>query len=119
MGKRIIQQARGKGSLTYRVRKKAFNKKIGYPSKQGEAEIIAIVHSAAHSAPLAKIKIDDKTFYNPETGVLAGWKSADGQLHDYYFTFVNGIAISYDLIEQQQAHAIMDAIHEFLRIIAI
>ena len=26
-----------------------------------------------------------KTFYNPATGVLAGWRSADGQLHDYYF----------------------------------
>ena len=24
-----------------------------------------------------------KTFYNPATGVLAGWRSADGQLHDY------------------------------------
>ena len=24
------------------------------------------------------------TFYNPETGVLAGWKTADGQLHDYF-----------------------------------
>src|SRR5262249_6635389 len=30
-----------------------------------------------------------QTFYNPRTGILAGWKSADGQLHDYYFTFVN------------------------------
>ena len=31
------------------------------------------------------------TFLNPATGVLAGWKSADGQLHDYWFTFVQGI----------------------------
>ncbi|MFH1290129.1 MAG: 50S ribosomal protein L2 [Nanoarchaeota archaeon] len=67
MGKRIIQQARGKGSLTYRVRKKAYNKKIAYPpvEKQGEAEIVAIIHSAAHSAPLMKVLIQDKTFYNP------------------------------------------------------
>ncbi|MEO6922957.1 MAG: hypothetical protein ABI142_03970, partial [Bryocella sp.] len=37
----------------------------------------------------AKIKaIFYKTFYNPETGVLAGWKSADGHLHDYYFLFI-------------------------------
>ncbi len=50
------------------------------------------------------------TFYNPSTGVLAGWKSEDGKLHDYYFTFVNGVAISYDLIEPALANNIMDAI---------
>jgi hypothetical protein len=47
-------------------------------------------------------------FYNPETGVLGGWRSADGQLHDYYFLWVNGIAIHYGLIEKSQANAIMD-----------
>ncbi len=58
-------------------------------------------------------KLKDKytaTFYNPATGVLAGWKSADGELHDYYFTFVNGVAISYDLIEPALADKIMDAL---------
>ena len=49
-----------------------------------------------------------KTFYNPATGVLAGWRSADGQLHDYYFLFVNGIAIHYGLVEKDRANAIMD-----------
>jgi hypothetical protein len=48
------------------------------------------------------------TFYNPETGVLAGWKSQDGKLHDYWFTFVNGMAISFGLVEQREANAIMD-----------
>ncbi len=47
-------------------------------------------------------------FYNPETGVLAGWRSADGELHDYYFLFVNGIAIHYELVPKPQANAIMD-----------
>jgi hypothetical protein len=49
-----------------------------------------------------------KTFFNPATGVLAGWKSADGKLHDYYFLFVNGIAIHYGLVPRDQANAIMD-----------
>ncbi len=49
-----------------------------------------------------------KTFYNPATGVLAGWKSADGQLHDYYFLFVNGIAIHYGLVPKDRANAIVD-----------
>ncbi|MHB8580122.1 MAG: alpha-L-rhamnosidase-related protein, partial [Ignavibacteriaceae bacterium] len=46
-------------------------------------------------------------FYNPETGVLGGWRSKDGQLHDYYFTFVNSIAISYGLIDEKEAGKIM------------
>lgn len=48
------------------------------------------------------------TFYNPATGVLAGWRSADGQLHDYYFLFVNGIAIHYGLVPTDKANSIMD-----------
>jgi len=65
MGKRIIQQARGKGSLTYRVSKKAYSKKISYPLGTGEAEVIGIIHSAAHSAPLIKAVMDKKSFYIP------------------------------------------------------
>jgi hypothetical protein len=49
-----------------------------------------------------------KNFYNAATGVLAGWKSADGQLHDYYFTFVNAMAICYDLVETSLANSILD-----------
>ena len=47
-------------------------------------------------------------FFDPATGVLAGWRSADGQLHDYYFLFVNGIAIHYGLVPKPQANSIMD-----------
>jgi hypothetical protein len=49
-----------------------------------------------------------KTFYDPATGVLAGWRSADGQLHDYYFLWVNGIAIHYGLVPPDRANDIMD-----------
>jgi large subunit ribosomal protein L2 len=67
MGKRIIQQARGHGSLTYRVRNKAFKYKLKYPSAdvKGNAKIVKLLNSPAHSAPLAKIQTSDgKTFYN-------------------------------------------------------
>jgi hypothetical protein len=47
-------------------------------------------------------------FFNPATGVLGGWRSADGELHDDYFLFVNGIAIHYGLVPKPQANAIMD-----------
>lgn len=49
-----------------------------------------------------------KTFYDPATGVLAGWRSADGQLHDYYFPWVSGIAIHYGLVPADKANGIMD-----------
>jgi hypothetical protein len=49
-----------------------------------------------------------RTFYDPATGVLAGWKSADGKLHDYYFLFINGMAVTYGLVTHQQGNAIWD-----------
>jgi len=48
------------------------------------------------------------TFLNPATGVLAGWRSTDGQLHDYWFTFVNGVAITYGLVDDKDACPILD-----------
>ncbi len=75
MGKRIISQARGKGSFTYRVRKKAFQHTIRYPQKHGEAEILDIIHSAGHSAPLLKIKVDNEIFHNSAfNGAVTGQK---------------------------------------------
>jgi large subunit ribosomal protein L2 len=75
MGKRIIQQARGHGSLSYRVRKKAYVYRIKYPMKNGEAQILDLLHSAGHSAPLLKVKIKDEIFYNPAfSGAVVGDK---------------------------------------------
>jgi hypothetical protein len=48
-----------------------------------------------------------RTFYDPQTGVIAGWKSADGQLHDYYFLWVNGIAVLYNLVPRNVVNSIM------------
>jgi Bacterial alpha-L-rhamnosidase 6 hairpin glycosidase domain len=64
---------------------------------------------ARYQAAADKLKaIYFKTFYDPKTGVLAGWRSADGQLHDYYFLWVNGIAIHYGLVPTDKANSIMD-----------
>ena len=67
MGKRIIQQARGHGSLTYRVRKQAYRFKIGYPlvTVVGKGKVVKLIDSAAHTAPLAKILIEKAVFYVP------------------------------------------------------
>ena len=66
MGKRIIQQARGKGSHTYRVKRNAFKFKIQFPRKlEGEGKVLKLLNSPAHSAPLAKINSAQGNFYIP------------------------------------------------------
>ena len=66
------------------------------------------MRSCMPRAPKSSDSVYFQTFYNPKTGVLAGWKSADGKLHDYYFTFVNGVAITYGLVPPDKANPIMD-----------
>lgn len=48
------------------------------------------------------------TFLNPATGWLGGWRSRDGELHDHAFLFVNGLAISFGLVEGAQARDILE-----------
>jgi hypothetical protein len=65
----------------------------------------------AHRFLTAATKLHDAyfaAFYDSSTGVLAGWRSADGAKHDYYFLFVNGIAILYGLVPMDKAPGIMD-----------
>ena len=65
---------------------------------------------AEHYAALAK-RIEKAflpTFLNSATGVLAGWKDQDGRLHDYWFPWLNGMAIVFGLVPDAQADAILD-----------
>ncbi len=75
MGKRIISQARGHGSSTYRVKRSAFSVKPAYPTPIGEGlKIVKLFSSAGHSAPIVKIKNKfGKIFYNLATkGIFEG-----------------------------------------------
>jgi hypothetical protein len=72
----------------------------------GRTEDGAHYHAAAQKLCDAYFK----TFYNPATGIIGGWRSADGELHDYYFLYVNGIAIHYGLVPKDKANAIMDVL---------
>lgn len=76
MGKRIIQQARGHGSGTYRVRRKAFRYELKIPAKfEGEGTLIKLINSGGHSAPIAKIKYSKGIFYIPAfKGMIEGQK---------------------------------------------
>ncbi len=66
MGKRIIQQRRGKGGHTYKTREKAGKLRPGYISDaNGEFECIKLIASIGHSVPIAKfMNKEGKIFYN-------------------------------------------------------
>ncbi len=76
MGKRIIVQARGHGSGTYRVRKKAFRIRPRYPMDlSGEGTVIKMLNSSGHTAPLAKVGYEKGIFYMPAfKGMVEGQK---------------------------------------------
>ena len=56
-----------------------------------------------------------QNFFNPQTGIIAGWKDAHGKLHDYWFVFVNGAAITCGLVARDEANAIVDRIEAKMR----
>jgi hypothetical protein len=82
----------------------AFTKMARLAGFIGDAEGAATYQSRADRLKAVYYE----TFYNPASGVLAGWKSADGQLHDYYFLFVNGAAVVYGLVTPEQGNRIWD-----------
>ncbi len=48
-----------------------------------------------------------RTFFHPNTGLLAWWISADGQVHDYAALTANTLAISYGLVPLNEARNIL------------
>jgi len=49
-----------------------------------------------------------KVFFNPETGVIGGWRDKDGKLHDPMFPWVNGYAICAGLVDDALAKSILE-----------
>lgn len=76
MARRIITQARGKGSGTYRVRRRAFRFQLKYPQElDGEGTAVKLLNSSAHTAPLAKIVYIKGIFFIPAfEGMIEGQK---------------------------------------------
>lgn len=64
MGKRIIQQRRGKGTATFRVRKQAYSIRLSYPNIEGKGKVVRLVSHAGHTSPLALMNVGNKFFYN-------------------------------------------------------
>ena len=49
-----------------------------------------------------------KQLLNPETGWIAGWRSRDGQLHDYAFIYVNGAALAFGLLDESASKTALE-----------
>ena len=64
MGKRIIQQRRGKGSLTFRVKNNAYSIKSRYPDSDGKGIVLKLINSMGYTAPFAMIKVNNKIYFN-------------------------------------------------------
>ncbi len=59
-----------------------------------------------------------KVLFNPKNGWLAGWKSADGELHDYASPVVNGLAIEYGLVEHEPGRRILARLWEEIQAVS-
>ena len=59
------------------------------------------------------------TFFNDETGWLAGWRCKNDQLHDYAFLFVNGAAINAGLLEPGDAREIMERLYREMATVGV
>ncbi len=93
----------------------AYSNAIAYRGFRGLAKLAAVAGRKKDAKEFAQAaqKLKDsyyKTFYNPQTGMLAGWKSCDGNLHDYAFTFIQGLAITYGVVDDKnKANKLLDA----------
>ena len=77
MPKTIISQARGHGSLSYRVRRRAYMYKPAYPiNMEAEYEVVSFVTEPGHSSPMAKLLAKNgKVIYNfAAKGLYVGQK---------------------------------------------
>jgi hypothetical protein len=75
----------------------------GVAETLGEKEDAARFAAAARKLRAAYLP----AFYSKEIGLLAGWRSADGQLHDYAFTFVTSCAVCWDVVDRADADRLM------------
>jgi len=93
----------------------AYSNALGYRALRGMAVLADRAGESADGARYRKRaqEIHDayaSAFFDPESGVLAGWRSGDGQLHNYFFPFVNGITVRYGLLSEDRSRQVMDRI---------
>ncbi|MGC8652126.1 MAG: 50S ribosomal protein L2 [Candidatus Micrarchaeia archaeon] len=62
MGKKLRQQRRGKGSNVYTKLPGTFDVSVSYGKNDAVGEVVAIINSTGHSAPLMKLQYDDFSY---------------------------------------------------------
>ena len=83
----------------------AYSNALAYHALEEMAQLADFDHQPADAQHYrdraAKLKAAYiATFFNEKNGILAGWRSADGKLHDYWFPWVNGAAVLYGLVPE-------------------
>jgi hypothetical protein len=90
----------------------AYSNALAYRALRGVAALADLLRESADAARYRQRAQQIRDAYVPalldkDAGVLAGWRSSDGQLHNYYFTFVNGIAALYGLADEDLSRQLM------------
>ena len=78
---------------------RAFRNAAGLMARLGRTELAEAAQTGADRIRAAYAP----ALLNPDTGWIAGWRSRDGQLHDYAFLYVNGVALAFGLVEHELA----------------
>jgi hypothetical protein len=91
----------------------AYSNALAYRALRGMAALADLLRESADAARYRHRAGQIRDAYVPafldkDAGVLAGWRSGDGQLHNYYFTFVNAIAALYGLADEDLSRQLMD-----------
>jgi hypothetical protein len=100
--------------------KDAFANALLYPALLKLATGLETAQLALHDIDLRqwaeKLKANYfKTFYNPKSGWLAGWRCSENNLHDHAFLFVNGAAVGHGLIETGKGREIMEKLWQEMK----
>ncbi len=80
---------------------RAFRNATALLEDLGQRDLAARAGEAANTIKANYARV----LLNPATGWVAGWRSRDGELHDYAFLFVNGLALALGLVQPDQARA--------------
>ena len=93
--------------------KNAYVNALAYRAWRGMAQLeerAGRTEKARHFNDLADRlkKVYRETFYNPETGWLGWWRSADGELHDVWSDMPTSIAVCYGLLTPEDGGAMLD-----------
>lgn len=100
--------------------KNAYRNLLAYRALTNASEIFGKLGMTAEKAEVDGFidrfrAVFHKTFYNPKSGLYAGWISKDGNIHDYAFTFVNSMAIYLDLVPKGYSKKILKKMLKMLR----